>query len=264
MSPAIQTGQVVLQDMKILIIEDEFHAARRLEKLVRELQPNAEILGNIDSVEDAVDWFGKHPQPDLLFMDIQLADGLSFDIFKRTQVTAPVIFTTAFDEYALKAFKTNSVDYLLKPIDQEELERALDKFNALYRADYDTTKIDNLLQSLHKKDYAERFLIKSGEQFLTIPVADIAYVFSESSLTFIRTQNNKKYLLDYTLDEVQQRLNPTNFYRINRKMVVRVAAIGKIHTYFNSRLKLELIPKMNDEVVVSRERVKAFKAWLGE
>lgn len=250
--------------MKTLIIEDERPAALRLKKLILECAPQAEILEVIDSVEAAVKWLNTFEKPDLIFMDIQLADGLSFDIFQQTTIKSPVIFTTAYDQYSLKAFKVNSVDYLLKPIDPEELKKAMDKFEEVYHQPqtYDASAIHKLLESIHSKKYKERFLVKTGQEFSYIPINDIAYFYSEDKIVCAKNVNGKRHILDYTLDQLEECLDPDSHFRINRKYITKLSSISKINTYFNSRLKLELHPAPNDEVIVSRERVGNFKGWL--
>jgi len=250
--------------MKILIIEDEQPAAKRLIQLVKKNLVDCEIMGSLDSVESAVDWLTNNPKPDLIFMDIQLADGLSFDIFKLVEVQSPVIFTTAYDQYTLKAFKVNSVDYLLKPIDPEEFTRAVEKYKRFFQqqSGYDASSIHQMLESLQKKEYKERFLVKVGQQITYLPTAEIAYFYSEDGLVQARHTSGKKHFVDYSLDQLEGLLDPKNYFRISRKVVVRIEAIAKIHTWFNSRLKLELNPKTDFEVIVSRERVGDFKRWL--
>jgi DNA-binding LytR/AlgR family response regulator len=251
--------------MKILLIEDEQPAAKRLAKLLGEHYPQGQILDVIDSVENAVRWLRNFPSPDLVFMDIQLADGLSFDIFTRTEVTAPVIFTTAFDQYTLRAFKVNSVDYLLKPIDPAELTAALDKFEKFFSqpGSYDPSGIEKMLQSMLKqKEYKERFLVKTGQHLSYVPVEEIAYFFSEDGLAFAQCFNGKKHIVENTLDQLEVALNPRRFFRINRQVLLCPEAIGKISTWFNSRLKIELTPTGDANAVVSRERVNDFKSWL--
>lgn len=251
--------------MKFLIIEDEKPAAKRLTKMVKSIRANCEIMGTLDTVEGAVDWLKKNSQPDLIFMDVQLADGISFEIFGQMEVTAPIIFTTAYDEYALQAFKVNSLDYLLKPIDSEELEKALcqyDKYTRQGNKSVDNSVIADLLQTLTKKEYKERFLVKIGQQLTYLKVSNIAYFYSEEGLIFACQQNGKRHHLDYTLDQLAEVLNPDDFFRINRKIITHLPAIKKIHTYFNSRLKLELTPTTQLETIVSRDRVSDFKKWL--
>ncbi len=251
--------------MNILIIEDEIPAAKRLQKLIGDFHPKANILEVIDAVEHAVLFLKKKPPLDLIFMDIQLADGLSFDIFRQTKINTPVIFTTAFDQYALKAFKVNSVDYLLKPINSEELQSAFEKFEQHYPqggAVYNQQTIEQLMQQMTQKSYKERFLVKMGQQLNYLNVSDIAYFYSADGLLHALDTKNKRHILDYTLDQLETVLSPDNFFRINRKNIISLPAIGKIHTYFNSRLKLDLVPSTNEEVIVSRDRVNDFKQWL--
>ncbi len=251
--------------MNILIIEDEIPAAKRLQKLIGDFQPEAKIMEVIDSVEQAVIFLKKKPTLDLIFMDIQLADGLSFDIFNQTKINTPVIFTTAFDQYALKAFKVNSIDYLLKPIDAEELQSAFQKFEKHYPQDnagYNQQTIEQLMQQMTQKSYKERFLVKMGQQLNYLKVSDIAYFYSEDGLLHALDKKNKRHIIDYTLDQLETVLSPDHFFRINRKNIISLPAIEKIHTYFNSRLKLDLVPSTPQEVIVSRDRVNDFKQWL--
>jgi len=250
--------------MNVLIIEDEIPAAKRLRKLIGEHCPEAKVMDVVDSVEGAAQWLNTFEKPDLIFMDIQLSDGLSFDIFNQTEVVSPVIFTTAYDQYALKAFKVNSVDYLLKPIDPNELENAFQKFRNLHQQsqEYDRTAIRNLITSITQKGYKERFLVKIGQQLNYVQTKEIAYFYSDEGLVYAMTNANRRHVLDYTLEQLSDVIDPKNFFRINRKIIVGVDAIHKIHTYFNSRLKLELLPRTDLEVIVSRERVGDFKSWL--
>jgi len=251
--------------MKVLIIEDEKPAAKRLTKMVKQYRADCEILEVLDSVEGAVEWLETYKRPDLIFMDVQLADGISFEIFGQTEVTSPIVFTTAYDEYALRAFKVNSLDYLLKPIDPEELEKALcqyDKYHQNKNKTVDNSAIEQLLSTLTKKEYKERFLVKIGQQLTYLRVVDIAYFYSDEGLIFACQQNGKRHNLDYTLDQLADVINPADFFRINRKIITNLKSIKKIHTYFNSRLKLELAPATSLETIVSRDRVSDFKKWL--
>lgn len=253
--------------MRCLIIEDEYHAAKRLTGLVTKIKPATQILKVLDSVEDAADWMSNNAPPDLIFMDIQLADGLSFEIFKKVDVTAPVIFTTAFDEYALRAFKTNSVDYLLKPVEETELATALQKFERFFGRPsaprIDLAVIHSMLQSATRPDYSRRFIIKSGQGLSYIGVEEIACFYSEDGMTYLLSQANKKHHLDYTLEQLEDLLDPKVFFRINRRLIVAIKAVYKVSDYFNSRLKIALQPDADLDTVVSRERVKDFKNWLG-
>jgi len=251
--------------MKLLIIEDEYHAQKYLSNLLKEVIPAAQILDMLDSVEDAVDWFKHNAAPDLIFMDIQLADGLSFNIFKKVEVNAPVIFTTAFDQYTLQAFKVNSVDYLLKPVDEVDLKKAVDKYHQIYdnKESYNQESLLKVINSFQQKEnFRQRFLIKQGKDFIYLPVEEIAYLYSTDGMTFIVDTQKKRHLIDATLDNVQKELNAKNFFRISRKQIIHIQSVAKIFAYFNHRLKLDLKPESKVEAIVSRERVKDFKAWL--
>ena len=250
--------------MKVLIIEDEKPAARRLQQLLQQQRPQTDVLAFIDSVERATQWFRSNPRPDLMFLDIQLADGLSFDIFREVEVQAPVIFTTAYDQYTLRAFKLNSVDYLLKPIDPEELERALAKFDRFFGKAplLDTRALESLIQSFQAPEYKERFIVKAGQQLTYIQVSDIQYFYSEDGLLFAQMGDKKRHALDYTLDQLEGLLDPRAFFRLNRKAIIHINAIHKVAPYFNSRLIVELRPRPEFEVIVSRDRVNGFKNWL--
>ncbi len=251
--------------MDYLIVEDEFHAAKRLQALIDKTNPGAKCLGVIDSVEDAVSWFNDNTPPDLAFFDIQLADGLSFNIFQEVNIDVPVIFTTAFDEFALKAFKTNSVDYLLKPIDESELRAAIGKYKRHFGGGYtplDTSVISMLMQKMNAPEYIKRFLIKQGTALSYVSMDEIAYFCSRDGLTFLVTQNNHKYNIDYTLEQVVDLVDPSLFFRINRKLMTSVGSVSQISNYFNSRLKLTLTPAYQDDAIVSREKVKIFKEWM--
>ena len=253
--------------MKVLIIEDEQPAALQLKKILTQADPSVSVIEIIDSVESSVKWLRTFPTPDAIFMDIQIADGLSFDIFNHVDIAAPVVFTTAFDQYAIKAFKVNAVDYLLKPIDEDELGEVLDKLKKRKAANAlpidNSVFLKNLLQDFSKKDYKKRFLIKAGQNLTTVETDDIAYFFSEEGVCQFFQFSNKKHIVEHTLDELELLLNPKDFFRINRKIFVNIKAIQKISPHFNSRLKLSLTPQYRDEILVARERVNDFKAWLG-
>lgn len=250
--------------MRVLIIEDEPQAAARLTSLVQELQPSWSIVATLDSVKRSVVWL-KQNACDLILMDIQLADGLSFEVFDQVEVKTPVIFTTAYNEYALKAFKVNSIDYLLKPIDKDELVMALKKYSSLTGKlpvqDKMIESIGLAMQMLTKK-YKERFVIKVGEHLKSIEVGEILFFFSLEKTTFAQTADGRKHILDFTLDQLDEVLNPAQFFRINRKYLVSVQAIKDMISYTNSRLKLILKTSDDDDVIVARERVQDFKNWL--
>ncbi len=249
--------------MNILVIEDEPQAAQRLETLVKRIDPNATFLGNIDTVKKAIEWITSNPPPDLIFMDIQLADGISFQIFESCDVNSPVIFTTAYDEYALRAFKVNSIDYILKPVDKDDLEIALNKFHALdgLRSRVALDNIEQAIQMLTKK-YKTRFIIKVGEHLRSLEVTDILFFVSLEKATFCYTADGRKNILDFTLDQLEGMLDPSVFFRINRKYIISVSSIQDMVSYANSRLKLVLKKSDDHDIVVARERVQNFKTWL--
>ena len=250
--------------MQILIIEDENLAAKRLIKLVKEQLPDSEIHGNLDTVTAAVNWLKNNPEPDLIFLDIQLADGISFEIFEKIKINSPIIFCTAFDQYAIKAFKLNSIDYLLKPIDPEELVNALNKFQSGRKAPSITLdQIKNLLHPV-RKTYKTRFLVKIGERIQTVDIHEIAFFFSEDKVTLLQTRQGKKYVVDYTLDEVEEIIDPEHFFRLNRKYISAINAIKEVFTYSNRRLKIHLESCTDNDILISREKMGPFKSWLGQ
>ena len=251
--------------MKVLIFEDEKLASERLEDLLKELRPGAEIVAAIKSVEAGVLWLQNNDQPDLIISDIQLLDGTSFEIFSQVALECQVIFTTAYDQYAIKAFEVNSVDYLLKPIQSEKLENALKKYEnkATGQSPLDIEQIKSLLQT-DQQTYKSRFLVKVGQKIQAIPVEKTAYFFTRDKLTYIVTFENKKLPVDHTLEEVDGMLNPSHFFRINRKFIVHFDAVGDIHPYFKGRLKLSLNPPIDEEIVISTEKTPSFKKWLDQ
>lgn len=251
--------------MNILIVEDEPQAAQRLEKLIKSLIPDAQIIAKIDSVKKAIQWFKDNLTPDLVLMDIQLADGISFQIFEQCEVKSPVIFTTAYDEYALKAFKVNSIDYILKPVDKDELQTALNKFQRLSKSESNTKQLlDNIGQAVQMlmKKYKTRFVIKVGEHLKTIDIENVRYFFSQDKTTFCVNDENRNFILDYTLEQLEAMVDPEIFFRINRKYLVRSGSIQDIISYTNSRLRLVLKGSQDNEIIVARERVQEFKDWL--
>ncbi len=248
--------------MNCLVIEDEKVAAERLTELIKVCDPSIKILDIIQSVKNAVKWFNSHKAPDLIFMDIQLADGLSFEIFEQTIVKTPVIFTTAYNEYALKAFKVNSIDYLLKPIDQGELNNAIDKFkeNNLHK-EIPAKVFDNILHTL-TKSYKNKFVIKVGEHIKVFTIDDVQCFHSMEKYTFLKNNSGRDYAINYSLDQLEDLLEPSKFFRISRKYIVSFSAISDIISYSNSRLKVKLISNQSDDLIVSREKVQDFKKWL--
>jgi DNA-binding LytR/AlgR family response regulator len=252
--------------MRVIIIEDEVPAASRLTKLLQQISSDLEVVKRLDSVEAGVRYLSTAENIDLIFMDIQLGDGLSFDIFSQTEVTAPVIFTTAFDQYTLKAFKVNSIDYLLKPVDEKELEKAVQKYRTLYPKMENgfPEKIIRLVEAMNGNRYKERLLIKKGQQLSYLKTERTAYCFADGKLCYAVDFEGSKYLLEYNLSQLEEQLPPNKFYRINRHLLVNIEAIQKVHTWLGGRLKLELIPSTVADTVVSRERVNGFKDWLGK
>ncbi|WP_310381969.1 LytTR family DNA-binding domain-containing protein [Flavobacterium sp.] len=251
--------------MTTIIIEDEKPAARLLQRKLEKL--NIQVSKMIHSVEEAIEWFSNNEHPDLIFLDIQLSDGLSFEIFEKIEIKSAVIFTTAFDEYALRAFKLNSIDYLLKPIDEDELEVAVLKFkdrlqkqDSLSKLDFD--QIKKMLQNPFDKNYKTRFTVKIGQHLKVISTDEIECFFSENKGTYLHTFDNRNYLLDTTLELLEQELDSKNFFRISRKFIIPMKSIKEIVVYSNSRLKVILPSYKEDEVIVSREKVSDFKAWL--
>ncbi|NEV93311.1 response regulator transcription factor [Psychroflexus sp. YR1-1] len=248
--------------IKILIVEDEKPAARRLERLLTEM--NYPVFQKLHSVEEAVDWFQKNPQVDLIFLDIQLSDGLSFEIFEQVHIESDLIFTTAYDEYALKAFKLNSIDYLLKPIDKEELKSALKKFEKRKSSETIDAKLlkSLLLKSQTDETYKTRFSVKVGEKLKTYSADEIACFESSDKATSLVTYEGKHYVIDDSLNQLEPKLSPTDFFRINRSHIIHYRSIQDMLSYSSSRIKISL-KGVDQPVIVSRERVKEFKTWIG-
>lgn len=256
--------------MKILIVEDEELAVKKLQKTLLSIDKMVEVSGVTESIQDTVEFLKENPSLDLILMDIELADGQSFEIFNLTEVKAPVIFITSYDEYALKAFKVNSVDYLLKPVQKDELEAALNKYKSLKgngtsknNSDINTL-IKELQTKLQPKEYRKRFLVKQAQKLVSIEVEDIAYFYSDGRLNFFKTTDNRKFVVDYTMDELSEMLDPDKYFRISRSFYVSIDSIDQIHDYFGNRLLLHLKPAVDKEVLVSREKVMDFKKWMGK
>ena len=251
--------------MNIIIIEDEKPAARLLQRKLTKLGLQVDTM--LHSVEQALLWFEQHPHPDLILLDIQLSDGLSFEIFEKTVINSAVIFTTAYDEYALRAFRLNSIDYLLKPIDDDELEHAINKFKArnptLPSLSLDFDMIRKMLVNPVTPAYRKRFTIRVGQQLKMIAIDEVECFYSENKGTYLHTFDNRDYLLDLTLEQLEAETDPKDFFRVSRKFIIPLKAIREIVMYSNSRLKVVLPSYKDDEVIVSRERVTDFKLWLG-
>ncbi len=250
--------------MRILIIEDEHFAAKRLETLIHAHLHGADIVNVIDTVEESIVWLESHIEPNLIFMDIQLADGLSFQIFERVKLKCPIIFTTAYDEYALDAFKVNSIDYLLKPIEEASFKTSLDQYQNIYESNTSSVDWKYITKDIftEKHNYKQRFLIKSGNAYTYLNTSELKLLYSEDGISFGLNIAGQRFIIDKTLDNIEKCLDPTNFYRVSRKYIVALDSIQKIHPYLNSRLKLELSTSQEDDIIVSRDKVKAFKAWI--
>ena len=251
--------------MNIIIIEDEKPAARLLQRKVEKLGLQVNTL--LHSVEESIAWFNSNTHPDLIFLDIQLSDGLSFEIFEKIDKKSAVIFTTAYDEYALRAFKLNSIDYLLKPIDEDDLEVAVTKFKTQFQksvvANLDFDSIKKMLINPIDRTFKKRFTIKMGQQLKMINIDEIECFYSENKGTYLHTLENRNYLLDQTLEQLETELNPEEFFRVSRKFIIPMKGIKEIQMHSNSRLKVILPTYKEDEVIVSREKVADFKNWLG-
>jgi DNA-binding LytR/AlgR family response regulator len=253
--------------MTVLILEDEKLAAEKLEKTLLEVEANARVIARLQSVSSAVEWLSNNPHPDLILSDIQLLDGLCFKIFEQVKVENPVIFTTAYDQYAIKAFEVNSVDYLLKPVQADKLKASIDKLKSrLQKTPVPPVAYEEVLKLLKSSqtEYKSRFMVRLGQKIIALPSEKIAYFFSENKLTYIVAKDGKKYPMDQPLDELIDVLDPRVFFRINRQYIVTFESIAEMHPYFKGRIKLMLNPKTEDEVVISSERTPEFKKWIDQ
>jgi len=256
--------------MKVLIIEDETPAAEKLARYLKRLEESIEVLAILQSVKDSVDWFKSNPDlADLVFMDIQLTDGKSFDIFEKTKVLAPIIFTTAYDEYAIEAFKVNGIAYLLKPITFEDIEEAFEKVHSLKsklgeKKENSTDDLNQLLSKLggQTQVYKNRFMVKIGDHIKSIPTADISIFFAEGRDAYIINKEGRKYIIDYKLEQLEDILDPIDFLRVNRSFILRIDSIKDVIVYSNSRLKVIPEQEVDREIIISREKVPQFKAWI--
>lgn len=258
--------------MKILLVEDEALLAKQLKSLVISIEPSAELLAHTNSVQATTAWLQTHEPPELILMDIELADGQCFEVFNQVTVKSPVIFTTAYDEYALRAFKVNSIDYLLKPIKEEDLQTALQKWKKLTAqkagTPFPAMNVEVLVHELRRtsdqQHYRDRFLVKQGQKLLSIPLKEIAFFFARNSVNFIITKQNQKFIVDYTLDEIEKNIDPQEFFRVNRQFIVSHDIIAAIHPWFNGKLKIEVTLPTEEEVIASRDKAPVLKAWLGQ
>ncbi|WNJ17244.1 LytTR family DNA-binding domain-containing protein [Pontibacter sp. G13] len=252
--------------LRILIVEDEHLAARRLERLIREIDSQVEICETLDTVQGTVAWLQEH-EVDLIFLDIHLADGNSFSIFEKIDVSTPIIFVTAYDQYAVRAFKVNSVDYLLKPIEQEDLAQAIDKFkqNHTAPAPFDISALMQAMQSQQTAAapvFQKRFMVTSGDKIKSIPIEEVAYFFGQQKYVFLVTKDNRRHIVDFTLGKLEELLDPEQFYRINRQFIIGYKSISNMFAYSKSRVKIELDPVSEIDAIVSIEKSKHFKNWL--
>lgn len=258
--------------MKVLILEDETLAADKLEKLLSDTGEDVEVIARMKSIEAGKEWFAENEHPDLILSDIRLLDGLSFELFKSLDIDKPIIFTTAYDQYAIKAFEVNSVDYLLKPVQKDKLAAAIQKYRNHTTGDKPDGKDENsggyaelmeLLQA-KQKEYKSRFMIRTGQKIVAVPVDKIAYFYSQNKLTYIVALDGKKYPFDQTLEVVDHQLDPKLFFRVNRQYIVKFESIAEIHPHFKGRMKINLSPQADDEIVISAEKTPEFKQWLDQ
>lgn len=246
---------------RILIIEDEKPNADRLQRLIKTIRPKASIVAVLDSIADSVDWFNTNDNPDVVMMDVRLADGISFDIFARVNINCPIIFTTAYDEYAVRAFKYNSIDYLLKPVEPEELESAFEKLES-FVAGQQEKSLEGLLNYLKPKEFRSRFLLPYRDGYKSLLVEDITYFYSELKITRATLYTGTEEIVPQTLEELEQQLDPKLFFRANRQFIVYINAIQQIHNYFNGKLKIDIKNDPDVEIIVSREKANLLKNWL--
>ncbi len=249
--------------MRILIIEDEQATAKRLHKLIKEIEPEFEVIGILDSVATSLNWLDSNPLPDLIFQDIHLADGSGFEIYRAKNLDVPVIFTTAYEQYAIEAFKVNSIDYLLKPINKKQLDQSLQKFKRLNTSeDKPSFDYSSLAGILNKQSYQKRFMIRYGQKIKVIETENIAYFYTVSGNSFFKTFDDHEYPSDFSLDKLEGMLDPEFYYRINRQIIINIKSIKEMYTYSKSRVKIEMDPACEFETIASTERSGGFKKWL--
>lgn len=246
---------------KILIVEDEKPNADRLQRLIKIIRPKATVLEVLDSISDSVMWFNTHEKPDVVMMDVRLSDGLSFEIFEQVSINCPIIFTTAYDEYAVKAFKYNSIDYLLKPVEQDDLQTAFTKLEAL-SVDFHQKSLEGLLDFLKPKDFRSRFLLPYKDGYKTVQVSDIVFFYSKHKITRAKLLNGSEETIPLTMEELELQLNPKIFFRANRQIIIHIDAIQQVHNYFNGKLKIDIEKNTEVEVTISRDKAGLFKSWM--
>jgi two-component system, LytTR family, response regulator LytT len=251
--------------MKILLIEDEEPAAKRLQKMIQEIEPEAVLTENIVSISSAIKWLAANKTPDLIISDIQLSDGLSFEIFKSVEIVCPIIFTTAFDQYAIEAFKVNSIDYLLKPVKKEELANAIAKYKKT-KLIAPAIDINQLIKTftIPATEYKKRFAVRYGEHIKTINVEEVAFFYTEDKVNFLTTKEGRRFTIDFNLDNLESMLDPKSFFRINRQYIISIISIAEMFAYSKSRVLIKLNPPAKHETIVSTERSSDFKLWLGD
>lgn len=250
--------------MKILIIEDEKHNASRLQRLLADISPEFEVVGVLETVKESVNWLKKETAPDVILMDIRLSDGLSFDIFEKADIVSPVIFTTSYDEYAVRAFKVNSIDYLLKPIEREELEAALEKAEVERKKNAPALELEQLLHLFREKApvFRKRFLLPGFNGYKIISVSEIAYLFTEQKITYLVTREGNSEIVGQTMDELEDELDPDVFFRANRQFIIHIDSVAMIQNDMNGKLKVSLKQDRSVEIIVSREKAPLLKKWL--
>lgn len=254
--------------IKVIIIEDEIPAQRLLKETLQEIDVKTEVVCCLNSIKSTVEWFQNNPHPDIILLDIQLSDGLSFETFKQVTIESSIIFTTAFDEYAIQAFKVNSIDYLLKPVEKGELQTAFEKYNEFNKqfvkeqnSHINFKELASLIKN-QESDYRKRFLIHSNESFFHLPVEEIALFYSMQGITFAVTFEKREYPVNFSLESLKEQLHPDNFFKINRQFIVNIDAIKRVHSYFNGKLKLEIKPSQTEDIVVGKDKAAAFKRWM--
>lgn len=253
--------------MKVVIVEDELHNSRLLQGMINHIRPDWKVIEVFETVKTTVNWLQNNSSPDLIFMDIQLADAICFSIFEQIEVTSPVIFTTAYDEYAIQAFKVNSIDYLLKPIKEEKLQKAISKFENLYQQKDSSSKrleYQEILEAIKhgKKKYRKRFVIAGTTAYTTLEASDVAYFYTENRITYAISFDGKRHILDLTMEKLEEQLDPEQFFRANRSHILHCDSIRKFENYFGGKLIIRLIPPLNEQVTISRLKASEFKEWL--
>ena len=254
--------------IKVLIIEDEIPAQRLLKETLQEMDIKTEVIGCLNSIKSSVEWFQNNPHPDIVLLDIQLSDGLSFEIFKQVTIESSIIFTTAFDEYAIQAFKVNSIDYLLKPVEKDELQIAFEKYYQ-YNTQFiheknsyiDFSELAALIKS-EKTEYRKRFLIQSNESFFHIDTEQIAFLFSKQGISIAKTFEEREYPINFSLQSLKEQLNPDQFFKVNRQVIINIETIKKVHSYFDGKLKIETIPTHSEDIIIGKDKAATFKRWL--